>query len=72
MATPRHALTDPAQTMSPRTHTLQGVVSPVPCRQDSFPAQGDEHGHQDHGHQHEHEHHTRISVHAAATTASYV
>lgn len=37
MAAPRHALTDPAQTMPPRTHTLQGVVSPAPCRQDSFP-----------------------------------
>lgn len=56
-------------TMQPRTHTVQGVVWPVPCRQHPFPAQRGDHAHQDHGRQRKH--HIRISLQAAAT-ASYI
>lgn len=67
MANPRHALTDPAQTMPLRTHLAgRGVAGALSSG--SVPAQGGEHGHQDHGHQRKH--HIRISLQAAATASS--
>ncbi len=67
MANPRHALTDPAQTMPPRTHLAgRGVAGALSSG--SVPAQGGGYGHKDHGHQRKH--HIRISVHAAATASS--
>ncbi len=67
MANPRHALTDPAQTMPLRTHLAgRGVAGALSSG--FVPAQGGEHGHKDHGHQRKH--HIRISVQGAAR-ASY-
>ena len=62
MANPRHALTDPAQTMPLRTHLAgRGVAGALSSG--SVPAQCGEYGHPQ-------RYHTRISVHAAATASS--
>ncbi len=67
MANPRHALTEPAQTMPPRTHLAgRGVAGALSSG--FVPAQGGEYGHKDHGHQRKH--HIRISLQGAAR-ASY-